>query len=111
MADKTDLGKTISGYQAGERLQFQRDAIPENNARYDLGTQTNPFYALHVRQFPLTNIPAYLPPALTDRPFTPSAATRGTCFFMYNTGLAPARWQLVIQNTNTTFNAFIFSPF
>lgn len=103
--------KTISAYQAGEFLQFQRDVLPENTARFQLGTQTNPFYALHAQNVSVNWLPTFTPPsALTDRPFAGSAELLGTCFFMFNTSLSPNRWQLVIVNGSgaASFTAFTF---
>lgn len=49
--------KTISGYAAGEYLLFQKDVVPEINEKYDVGTRSNPFYAVCARKVPLTNVP------------------------------------------------------
>ena len=101
--------KTISGYQAGEYLQFQRDVLPENSAQFSLGTQSSPFYALHAQNISVNWIPVFTPPtALSDRPYTPSIDLQGSCFMMFNTSLTPNRWQLVIQNGATSFTAFTF---
>jgi len=51
--------KTLSGYLAGEYLQFQKDVVPETTLSYDLGTRTQPFYALHAAQLPLTHIQTF----------------------------------------------------
>lgn len=90
--------KSLTGYTAGEYLQFQKDVVPEVTASYSLGTRTAPFYALHASRVPLTHIQTFASQPYNS-PFPP------------NTAYVNASNQIVVARSTTVQAAIPFSTF
>ena len=101
--------KSITNTQAGEYLQFQRSAVPEQGYVYALGTRNNPFYSLHSIQIPVNNIEVYpstvLPTGTVSAqdpyPVTPGSSEVGIIFCASN-GTTPV---IAVSIPTGTYNS------